>query len=128
MLFLVVVCRFFCCLQAAEIAAGMLKVVGPAMNCLPLTPADLATTIAEIAKLAKKYAASIVAPLRHVRLVVCGGDGSVAWVVCELQRANLAGIVPIAVIPVGTGNDLSNYMGWGATTMGLLGLFRAFSD
>jgi hypothetical protein len=99
----------------------MQKVVGPAINCLPLTPADLMTVIAELTKLVKAYSASISEPLSHVRLVVCGGDGSVAWVVCELQRASLAGVVPIAVIPVGTGNDLSNFMGWAPTTMGLLG-------
>lgn len=91
------------------------------MKTYPLTVADLAACIAELAKIVRDHSATVAAPLYHVRLVICGGDGSVAWVVGELHRAKLAGIVPIAIVPNGTGNDLSNYMGWGQTTMGLFG-------
>ncbi len=47
-----------------------------------------------------------------VRVVVCGGDGSVGWVLSRLADEGLAR-VPVAVIPVGTGNDMSNVLGWG---------------
>ena len=43
--------------------------------------------------------------------VVCGGDGTVGWVMNELKKANLN--PKIYVIPLGTGNDLSISTGWG---------------
>ncbi|BFU21243.1 diacylglycerol kinase, putative [Entamoeba histolytica HM-1:IMSS-B] len=43
--------------------------------------------------------------------VVCGGDGTVGWVMNELRKAELK--PKIFVIPLGTGNDLSHCTGWG---------------
>mmetsp|Transcript_33676 Transcript_33676/g.54039 ORF Transcript_33676/g.54039 Transcript_33676/m.54039 type:complete len:508 (+) Transcript_33676:189-1712(+) len=47
------------------------------------------------------------------RVVACGGDGTVKWVISCLQDVGALN-VPIGVIPFGTGNDLSRVMGWGA--------------
>ena len=59
-----------------------------------------------------------------VRLVACGGDGTVGWVL-ELLRQHIASTsatspafvsspcCPLAVLPLGTGNDLSRVLGWG---------------
>ncbi|KAL7719429.1 Diacylglycerol kinase [Entamoeba marina] len=43
--------------------------------------------------------------------IICGGDGTVGWVMDELRKA---GKKPkIFVIPLGTGNDMSISTGWG---------------
>ncbi len=48
--------------------------------------------------------------------VVCGGDGTVMWVVTELASFNIDPMkVPLAIIPLGTGNDFSQNIGWGKT-------------
>jgi len=49
-----------------------------------------------------------------VRVVACGGDGTVKWVISELTMVGCLR-VPIGVIPFGTGNDFSRAMGWGAS-------------
>ena len=36
------------------------------------------------------------------------------WVVAEMDRWKIdAGLVALGVIPLGTGNDFSQYLGWG---------------
>jgi len=51
---------------------------------------------------------------KPVILVICGGDGTVMWVVTELSNHKINhSKVPIAMIPLGTGNDFSQVLGWG---------------
>ncbi|XP_031554692.1 diacylglycerol kinase delta-like [Actinia tenebrosa] len=49
------------------------------------------------------------------RILVCGGDGSIGWVMKEVDNMNLTNKVQIGVLPLGTGNDLSRVLGWGTT-------------
>lgn len=48
-----------------------------------------------------------------VKVVVAGGDGSVCWILQKLAEEHLSHI-PCAIIPLGTGNDLSFVLGWGS--------------
>jgi diacylglycerol kinase (ATP) len=49
-----------------------------------------------------------------VRLLVAGGDGTAAWV---MEAAGKCGArMPLAMLPLGTGNDLARSFGWGGGT------------
>jgi diacylglycerol kinase (ATP) len=69
---------------------------------------------------AEAHAAGAAAP----RLAVCGGDGTSSWVLGAVAAAWPPGVpLPaVAVLPQGTGNDLSRCTGWascGATSAAL---------
>jgi hypothetical protein len=56
---------------------------------------------------------SFTASFSRLRILVCGGDGTVSWIVSAMEKMKLQRVPPIAILPLGTGNDLARIHGWG---------------
>ncbi|CAJ0601202.1 unnamed protein product [Cylicocyclus nassatus] len=59
------------------------------------------------------FALSFFDTLDCFRVLVCGGDGTVGWVLGAFDRLGLHNKCQLGILPLGTGNDLARVLGWG---------------
>mmetsp|Transcript_1438 Transcript_1438/g.2706 ORF Transcript_1438/g.2706 Transcript_1438/m.2706 type:complete len:1056 (-) Transcript_1438:1640-4807(-) len=66
----------------------------------------------------------------RLQLLICGGDGTVSWIISVIEKLDLKRWPPIAILPLGTGNDLARIHGWGGgyNNESLLYILRQVSE
>ena len=70
--------------------------------------------VVDLHKTDPKFALRLFSNLPKLRIMVCGGDGTVAWILQALEElVEIDPKPPVGILPLGTGNDLARVLGWG---------------
>lgn len=73
--------------------------------------------VAEIGAAGPRGALKVIAKLppgTQARILVAGGDGTVGWILNTIVEMALEPPPQVCILPIGTGNDLSRVLQWGA--------------
>lgn len=72
--------------------------------------------IFELSSIGPDAALNLVSKIKSTtcRILVAGGDGTIGWILNEIVKKNIKPIPEVCILPIGTGNDLSRVLNWGA--------------
>ncbi|CAH8593695.1 unnamed protein product [Heterobilharzia americana] len=68
----------------------------------------------DLSKGGPKLGLELFSRVPNLRILVCGGDGTVGWIFSTIDSLALNIVPPVAVLPLGTGNDLARALNWGS--------------
>ncbi|KAK8386847.1 hypothetical protein O3P69_017939 [Scylla paramamosain] len=49
----------------------------------------------------------------NMQVIVCGGDGTIGWILEQMDKVQWAQVPSVGIMPLGTGNDLARCLRWG---------------
>ncbi|KAL5010955.1 hypothetical protein ScPMuIL_013260 [Solemya velum] len=60
-----------------------------------------------------KFALDIYKKVPNLRILACGGDGTIGWILQDIDSLGITPPPPVAILPLGTGNDLARTLNCG---------------